>query len=1025
MKFRIILTLLFLLPSWLISEDGCLREVDFHTWVREGNTSYGNWEVAGDGKSVIQKDDALPSFFLNNDELINVKITGEINVQTGEDDDFIGFVFGYKSPNENTDPTEMDYWLFTWKKSYENYNDYIAQEGFSLVQVKGTIEDEEDAYYRYFWEQPSDDFFKVIATKWDEENGWAFNRNHKFELIYTTTRIIIIIDTDTIFSINGCFEQGRFGFFNFSQPNVTYKNFNYELASEFIPMPDVICQGEPITFKSTCSKIPTNIKKWEWDFNDGETSDEINPEHSFSSPGVFNVKLVITDEIGCQDSVTRSVVITPLPDAEIIGDMDACENNPAVYTCTPGMESEIQWDIQGGTLQGVSNEPTLKVKWGNTGQGKLTVHLKAVETGCMNQNSVTVNIKESPTVKTLDDTEICPNEIFQLSAEPSGGNGDPENYTYSWTPEDGLDDPDTQNPTLQLSSPGTINYAVTVTDEDGCKGTDYVRITVRPSPELTSEIDSIAYGEFPGCEEYVDTIINIENPTSENITIIAAGREDIFEITNPLPLSFAPKAKKDITIRFRPVDDVVYDDTLFILFDPCEDTLAIPFTAVKQGLKIEIPDTLDLGEVVLCSENKSNTVDFDITNMSSEDMEFEVESINLSDYFNSNISVGEKFPYNLKKTFNVTFAPDATLDDGEILGELEILLQPCNIRKIIYLKAVKSEVILTFDALVDFGLVDFGTQPEKKYLFVNDGGATVIIKEANLSNSAAFHIEDIQPPLEAELKPGDTLIVTASYTPGVGIETSDLSVVSENPCDKTFTGKLKGESTLEAGSAILTLGSARASSGDRIQIPLTISESKFILENGVTQYDMKIRFDKSMLLPYGSTSMGVIDGNDRVISISAEIDSQDEVEGVLQTFEFTATFGADSCTDISLEDIVWTGGEVNVTEINNGRFCLDDICDKGQDSRFLIESGSFGINSVYPNPTNNNFTIKYETEEKGYCELSLINTYGEVIKNIRIDNPNAGPGEKEIEAKELSSGSYTIILRTTSQQDQKILHVVK
>lgn len=52
------------------------------------------------------------------------------------------------------------------------------------------------------------------------------------------------------------------------------------------------------------------VIKWEWDFGDGNLSEEKNPTHIFGKKGDFNVTLIISDQYGCQQTITKTVSIT-------------------------------------------------------------------------------------------------------------------------------------------------------------------------------------------------------------------------------------------------------------------------------------------------------------------------------------------------------------------------------------------------------------------------------------------------------------------------------------------------------------------------------------------------------------------------------------------------------------------------------------------------------------------------------------------------------------------------------------------
>ena len=51
------------------------------------------------------------------------------------------------------------------------------------------------------------------------------------------------------------------------------------------------------------------IASWSWDFGDGATSTEPAPSHTFDAAGTYSVILVVTDEGGLTDTITRPVTV--------------------------------------------------------------------------------------------------------------------------------------------------------------------------------------------------------------------------------------------------------------------------------------------------------------------------------------------------------------------------------------------------------------------------------------------------------------------------------------------------------------------------------------------------------------------------------------------------------------------------------------------------------------------------------------------------------------------------------------------
>jgi gliding motility-associated-like protein len=56
--------------------------------------------------------------------------------------------------------------------------------------------------------------------------------------------------------------------------------------------------------------VSINASAWEWSFGDGKTSGLNNPtEHTYSTKGTFNLKLLVSNPSGCKDSLTQVLTI--------------------------------------------------------------------------------------------------------------------------------------------------------------------------------------------------------------------------------------------------------------------------------------------------------------------------------------------------------------------------------------------------------------------------------------------------------------------------------------------------------------------------------------------------------------------------------------------------------------------------------------------------------------------------------------------------------------------------------------------
>jgi uncharacterized repeat protein (TIGR01451 family) len=68
--------------------------------------------------------------------------------------------------------------------------------------------------------------------------------------------------------------------------------------------------GESVIFTSTSATNGTPIVSWAWDFGDGAVAAGATANHSYTTPGDFDVTLTVTDGCGYTDVITGTVTVT-------------------------------------------------------------------------------------------------------------------------------------------------------------------------------------------------------------------------------------------------------------------------------------------------------------------------------------------------------------------------------------------------------------------------------------------------------------------------------------------------------------------------------------------------------------------------------------------------------------------------------------------------------------------------------------------------------------------------------------------
>lgn len=65
----------------------------------------------------------------------------------------------------------------------------------------------------------------------------------------------------------------------------------------------------PANVRFTDASIGANIVSWQWLFGDGGSSTARNPIHTYTTPGTYNVRLVVRNAGGCTDTLLRPAII--------------------------------------------------------------------------------------------------------------------------------------------------------------------------------------------------------------------------------------------------------------------------------------------------------------------------------------------------------------------------------------------------------------------------------------------------------------------------------------------------------------------------------------------------------------------------------------------------------------------------------------------------------------------------------------------------------------------------------------------
>lgn len=244
-----------------------------------------------------------------------------------------------------------------------------------------------------------------------------------------------------------------------------------QTQADFLPDVFGFCQPLEVNFDDS-STSATNIVSWEWDFGDGGTSSVQNPTYVYQDTGIFDVSLVITNDLGCTDTLTRTnyiFVYTP-PVANFFDNDTVICPGEFDFTDLSTNATDWFWDFGGDGDPSTEQNPTHEF----TDTGYFSITLIALNNGCSDTLIVEDMIYVSPPIASLEYSFDCaqPN-IFTFSNESYG-------YTsWNWILPDGTTS--TDDPlTLNLPNPGEFIVRVTTSnDTSGCVDTagDTINVT--------------------------------------------------------------------------------------------------------------------------------------------------------------------------------------------------------------------------------------------------------------------------------------------------------------------------------------------------------------------------------------------------------------------------------------------------------------------------------------------------------------------------------------------------------------------
>lgn len=240
------------------------------------------------------------------------------------------------------------------------------------------------------------------------------------------------------------------------------------------------CDNLNIGFTNATTAPAFGTVGYNWHFGDGSQAAAVSPTHAYNVFNTFDVKLIARTDLGCADSVTKSVTLKESPKPVFTTSGQACTNQALAITnntnVPSGATNTYKWTFGDGNT---STDASPSHAYG--APGTYTIEVEAFSTnGCDGKSTSTVTVGEKP-VADFAANKVCEGEETKFVNGSTISTG---TLTYSWNLDDGGPLVTTTNPTKTYTGAKTYNVSLITSSNNGCSDTATQAVIVAAVPAI-------------------------------------------------------------------------------------------------------------------------------------------------------------------------------------------------------------------------------------------------------------------------------------------------------------------------------------------------------------------------------------------------------------------------------------------------------------------------------------------------------------------------------------------------------------
>ncbi|PKR80044.1 hypothetical protein CW751_11795 [Brumimicrobium salinarum] len=248
-----------------------------------------------------------------------------------------------------------------------------------------------------------------------------------------------------------------------------------------LPIPgfnfDTVCLNAPTHFIDTS----LNATAWEYQFSNSDFANTSDASYIFPSDGNFSVQQVVTNSLGCTDTITETIIVRPNPVADFEVDT-ACFTYPSQFTNNSIDAIVSTWVFDDLGASNNIYSPDFTYSTYGSFEPQLVVENSF---GCTDTLTKEVIVLPQPVASFTNNT-VCAREVVNFNNTSSGSP-----ILFEWNFDDNTGTFTNEDITHVFSNGGLYDVTLIVENAAGCSDTIIDPITVYTVPNVSFTADTV------------------------------------------------------------------------------------------------------------------------------------------------------------------------------------------------------------------------------------------------------------------------------------------------------------------------------------------------------------------------------------------------------------------------------------------------------------------------------------------------------------------------------------------------------